>query len=276
MQNGKWSASSEGGKLAIPHTIRSVNDLPPDKKRALYTRLIPEEILERFHLKPTLTDEQGCDLLLLHCPPGDPFAEMELFHQIGFKDPILYGQMIDTINGLTHILLYMLNDPTSPRFNTDCLPDGTSTRFGTQCRNIKAEIAAMQFGLSPGQVRRGLRLLEPAIQAFERFVEALGQDIYFAEPLYYHNAIIFEQYGFAYAKGQALMKRIQDGFSAEGDLTALLDGTNPFRMAGAANSIRLRSWAIHDNLLGEPFMGVTMYKMVGSTANMDTCPGCAW
>jgi hypothetical protein len=69
--------------------------------------------------------------------------------------------------------------------------------------------------LSPGQVRRGLRLLAPAIETFEQFVASLGHDMYFVEPLYYHNAVIFERYGFTYQMGRRLMERIESGFSAK-------------------------------------------------------------
>lgn len=250
--------------------------MPEAEKREIYSRLIPDEIFQRFDLNPSLRTPQGHDLLSLNCPPQSPLAEMALYHQPGFPDPILYGQITDTITGHLHILLYLLNDPHSPRFEVDCMPDGTPTQFGTQVRNLAAEIAAMSYGLAPGQVRRGLRMLGPAIQAFERLVASLDQELYFVEPLYYHNAIIFERYGFAYLQGKKLMERIQAGFALQGDLIHRLDDSTPFRTPEAAHSIRLRSWALHDGLLGEPFTGVTMYKRVGSSANLDTCPGCAW
>jgi len=258
------------------HTIQSVNQLSPDEKRNIYARLIPDELIERFHLEHTLIDEDGHNLLILDCSSGSSNVEMKLFHQKGFPDPILYGHVTDTYNGQIHVLLYVLNDPDSPRFDVDRMPDGTSTQFGTHIRNIEAEQDAMKYGLSPGQVRQGLRLLGPAIRAFERFVASLGQEMYFNEPLYYHNAIIFEKYGFSYAKGKQLMKRIQEGFSPDGDLVSHLNGSTPFRRPEAAESIRLRSWAIHDNLLGEPFTNVTMYKQIGTFANIDTCPGVDW
>jgi len=257
-------------------TISSINRLPPAEKRRIYSLLIPPEIFDRFHLNPFLFDVEGNDLLRLNCPAGSSSAEMELRHRVDFADPILYGHITDTLNGQIHVLLYILNDPDSPRFDVDRLPDGTPTKFGILCRNIEAEIAAMEYGLAPGQVRRGLRLLGSAIQSFERFVQALGQDLYFAEPLYYHNAILFERYGFAYAKGRKLMERIQAGFAPGGDLLARLDGSTPFRRPEAAHSIRLRSWAIHDNILGEPFTDVTMYKKVGKSAGVSTCGDCKW
>jgi acetoin utilization protein AcuC len=201
---------------------------------------------------------------------------MSLFHEHHFPDPILYAHLTDTMNGQIHVLLYILNDPDSARFDVDKLPDGTPTRFGTLHRNLAAEQAALEAGLAPGQVRHGVRLLGDAIEAFESFVTSLGHDMYFVEPLYYHNAVIFERYGFAYQMGKRLMDSIQAGFQPGGDISALLDGSTPFRQPEAGNGIRRRSWAIHDGILGEPFTNVTMYKRVGKHAGITTTPGCDW
>jgi hypothetical protein len=114
------------------------------------------------------------------------------------------------------------------------------------------------------------------MDAFEGFVTSLGHEMYFVEPLYYHNAVIFERYGFAYQMGKRLMDSIQAGFQEGGDLYPQLDDLNPFRTSKAVNSIRLRSWAIHDGILGEPFTNVTMYKRVGKSAGINTTPGCKW
>lgn len=259
-----------------PSTISGINELPPEEKRSIYLRIIPPELLRQFSLPPSLLDAAGRDLVEINAPLGSPTAELKLFHQAGFEDPVLYGQITDTLLGQIHVLLYVLNDPASPRFAVDRLPDGSSTRFATTSRNLEAEAAALRFGLAPGQVRAGLRLLGAAIRTFERFVEGLGHEMYFAEPLHYHNAILFERYGFAYQKGRALMERISEGFLTGGDLLARLDGSTPFRQTQAASSIRLRSWAIHDGLLGEPFHDVTMYKTVGKPAELSTCPDCEW
>jgi hypothetical protein len=259
-----------------PNTIGGINRLSSFDKREIYTRLIPPILLQRFHLNPYLVDASGHDLLRLHCPSGSMVAEMELRHQYDFPDPIFYGEITDTINGQIHVLLYILNDPESPRFDVDRLPDGKTTGFGTIQRNYSAEVSAMRFGLAPGQIRSGLRILGTAIQAFERFVESLDHEMYFVEPLYYHNAIIFERYGFSYEKGRRLMERIQAGFLHGGDLSARLDGSTPFRSSTAAKSIRLRSWAIHDGLLGEPFTNVTMYKRIGKSAGLKTSDNCGW
>ena len=257
-----------------PSTIGSINKLPEDEKRKLYTRVIPSPLLERFHL-PDLDSQRIQNFLHFKFAPGSSDVELSLFHEERFPDPILYGHLTDTLNGQIHILLYILNDPDSPRFNVDRMTDGSTTKFGTLRRNLDAEAGALVAGLAPGQVRRGLRMLPAAMQAFEKFVTYLGHDIYFVEPLYYHNAIIFERYGFTYQEGRRFMERIQNGFSANGDLTNKLDNS-AFRQPDSGASIRLRSWAIHDGILGEPFTNVTMYKRIGKSAGVNTCPDVAW
>ena len=256
-----------------PSTIGGINKLPEPEKRAMYARYIPKELIERFHL-PDLA--QDSDRLQFRFAEGSSDVEMRLFHQPGFPDPVLYAHLADSLNGQIQVLLYILNDPEAPRFDVDRMPDGSPTRFGTRKRNIEAEQAALEYGLAPGQVRRGLRLLQPAMAAFEGFITGLGHDVYFIQPLYYHNAVIFERYGFAYQVGRRRMEAIHAGFQEGEALHRQLDGSSPFRSATAADSIRLRSWAIHDGLLDQPFTDVTMYKRIGRSAGVDTTPGCGW
>ena len=256
-----------------PSTIGGINKLPEPEKREIYARYIPQELVEKFSLG-NLADNR--DLLQFRFAEGSSDVEMRLYHQAGFPDPILYAHLADNINGQIHVLLYILNDPASPRFDVDKMPDGSPTQFGIRKRNIEAERAAMQAGLAPGQIRHGLRSLRQATEAFEGFITGLGHSLYFVEPLYYHNAVIFERHGYSYQMGRRLMNEIQAGFEEGGVFRAKLDDSHPFRTSGAANSIRLRSWAIHDGILGEPFTNVTMYKRVGVSANINTAPGCEW
>jgi acetoin utilization protein AcuC len=258
-----------------PSTIGGINRLPEPEKRAIYARYIPRELLERFHL-PDADSQRIQQFMKFKFAPGSSDVEMSLFHEQRFPDPILYAHLADTMNGQIHVLLYILNDPDSPRFDVDKMPDGTPTKFGTLQRNVEAETKALEAGLAPGQVRHGLRLLGQAIEAFEGFIRSLGHEMYFVEPLYYHNAVIFERYGFSYQMGKRLMESIHTGFQSGGDLSALLDGSSPFRQPDAGNGIRKRSWAIHDGILGEPFTNVTMYKRVGVAAGINTTPGCNW
>jgi hypothetical protein len=257
-----------------PSTIGGINRLPEEEKRKIYSRVIPRKLLDRFNL-PELDSVRLQSFLKFNFEPGSTDVEISLFHELRFPDPILYGHLTDTMNGQIHILLYILNDPDSPRFNVDRMPDGRKTRFGTLVRNIEAEEAALEAGLAPGQIRGGLRMLSNAIAAFEKFIDSLGHDMYFVEPLYYHNAVIFERYGLAYQMGRRRMESYHTAFSEGGELQPLLDGSS-FRKPEAKDSIRLRSWAIHDGILGQPFTDVTMYKHVGKPAGINTTPGCHW
>ena len=189
--------------------------------------------------------------------------------------PVLYGHLTDTLNGQIHVLLYIMNDPEAPRFDTDIMTDGSKTVFGINKRNLEAEKAALQAGLMPGQIRKGLNLLSHATESFEGFIESLGHKIYFVEPLHYHNAIIFENYGFAYQRGRRLMERLHAGFSENGEFLSALDGSD-FRPKNAGESICGRSWAIHDGILGEPFDRVTMYKKISNPAGINTAPNIPW
>lgn len=272
----RWSDILTNGTESFPSTIGGLNQLPPVVKRSIYTRLLPEPIFELFELSPELYDQQDRDLVHLECKPGTAIAEMAVYHKFGFQDPIVYGQITDTINGQIHIMLYVINDPESPRFDVDRMPDGSPTGFGVFQRNIPAEIAAMEYGLAPGQVRSGLRMMRSAAEAFEDFAILLNHDRYFAEPLYYHNAVLLERAGFAYLRGRKMMEALDAEFAQGGALREKLDGSTPFRPPHAADHIRLRSWALHDGIAAQPYTNVTMYKIIGKNAGVKTTADIDW
>ncbi len=259
-----------------PHSIATINDLPQDEKDGIYRKFIPSVLLEKFSIAETFLDSQGCSLLRLECDSGTSSVKLDLRHEINSPDPLLYAHLTDTMYDQIHVLLYVVNDPNSPRFDIDRMPDGTPTNFGVFKRNIPAEIEAFKAGLAPGQVRHGLRILRYSIASFEEFVHSLSHDLFFVEPLAYHNAIVFERYGFKYQQGRRLMEQIHRGFQPGGEFFEQLDGSSPFREPGMSDSIRCRSWAIHDGILGMPFHDVTMYKRVGEHAGIDTYPDGEW
>jgi hypothetical protein len=94
--------------------------------------------------------------------------------------------------------------------------------------------------------------------------------------LAYHNAIVFERYGFSYVRGLREMQRIHEGFLPDGVYYDRLDGRTPFRNLEAKDTIRGRSWAIHDGILGHPFTGFHMYKRIEHNADICTSPGVMW
>jgi hypothetical protein len=259
------------------HSIAGLNKLDSVEQLGYWRTLFPPALLNRYHVNSeTFTDNEGRPLLVWVGPAGANSVEVSLRHQHDAPDPLVYFHLTDTIAQQIHVLLVVLNDPDSPRFDVDRMPDGRKTHFGSVDRNLEAEVAAMNAGLAPGQVRRGLGNFRLAIGCFESFVQMLGHDIYFVEPLAYHNAVIFERYGFAYQQGRRWMQSLNTRFSAGGDLILRLDGSTLFRQPQFARTVRGRSWAIHDNILGEPYTGVIMYKRVGQEASESTFTGEAW
>jgi len=257
-------------------SIAALNRLSSEEHLAYAKSMIPPTLFERFAINPQdLTDSQGRSLFQWQGKDTSD-VEITLRHQFGAPDPLAYFHLTDTISGQIHVLLSVINDPQSPRFDVDHMPDGTPTKFGIFQRNVEAEKAAFAAGLAPGQVKRGMRILGESIIAFEKFITRIGHTMYFVEPLFYHNAVIFERYGFAYQQGRRWMQSLNTRFSEGGDVIPKLDGSTVFRAPRAAQSVRGRSWAIHDNVLGEPYTGVTMYKRVGQHAGISTFSGEGW
>lgn len=258
------------------HSIAAINRLPLDEKKAIYLRFVPAVLRELFDIGPDLIDSNGRPLSRLQAASGSADVILEVKHVFDAQDPTLYAHLTDTVNGQIHVLLYVINDPVSPRFDVDRMPDGTPTTFGTRLRNLQAEEAAFRAGLAPGQIHRGLRILRQSVEAFDVFVTSLEHEVYFVDPLFYHNAIIFEGYGFGYQRGLRLMKDVHRRFAHDGDLRSALDGSSMFRAPDASRSVRGRSWAIHDRILGAPFSGVTMYRRIEHPAAINTFPEWQW
>ncbi|MCP4537468.1 MAG: hypothetical protein GY832_10010 [Chloroflexi bacterium] len=255
-------------------SIGQINRLSTEQMLQVYRQLVPLEILHRFRIDPhTLADSEG--RVLYECQPGISSVEVSLRHTWDAQDPALYLQLADTPNNQIEVVLFIVNDPYSERFNTDRLPDGTLTYFGTLERNIEEEKRAMRAGLAPGQVRQGLSVTRRLMPILEQFVSGLHHDAFYIQPLAYHNAILFERLGFSYVLGLGRMEWIQKEFTPGGLLSKRLDGTH-FRFPEAAKSVRGRSWAIHDGLMGEPYSNVKMYKRVGIHAGIVTFPHAAW
>jgi hypothetical protein len=263
----------EGRRL---FSIRQINKLPRPQKEAVYRLLVPPEALLRFGIPLSMTDEEGRPLLSFQFEAGTGSVSVGLRDRWDARDPVIYLEMADTLNNQLEVLLFVVNDPDSPRFDVDRMPDGCPTEFGVACRNVEEEIKAMQAGLAPGQIRAGARLSRRLIPRFEQFVTRLGHERFHIQPLAYHNAILFERYGFAYVMGKGRMEWIHHEFALGGLLHERLDGSSPFRQPGAEKTVRGRSWAIHDGILEEPFTNVRMYKKVQVHAGVCTYPDAVW
>jgi hypothetical protein len=256
------------------YSLCQINSLPDPVKESVYRHLLPLDLLEAYSIDPeTLCDARGNRLVTFICPDGSCIVEIDIRPETGFPDPLLYLELTDTRLNQIGIMLFIVNDPAAERFETDRDWRGERTRFGTLSRNIPEEIRAMEAGLAPGQVRRGLRLSRTLMPMLEEFVSRLSHDYYLMEPLAYHNAVLFERLGFNYVQGLRRMQWIHLAFQPGGPLHSALDGSTPFRHPGAWRTVRGRSWAIHDGILGAPWHGINMYKQVGKHAGVDTFPG---
>ncbi|GAB4524341.1 MAG: hypothetical protein OHK0046_38970 [Anaerolineae bacterium] len=261
-----------------PNSIREINSLPEDQKLAIYRTLLPEWLFTRYGIeRKTLriaVDNQP--IVTFRYPEGSRAMEIIVKRRVTDLDPMLYLNMTDTFNGQLLVLLVVVNDPDAPRFNTDVDLNGNRTQFGTISRNIPAELAAMKAGLAPGQIRKGLRVFKESVPVFEDFIRKTGHDMFFIEPLAYHNAIVFERYGFSYLRGLQEMQFIDRAFRPGGELYERLTPDNPFRSPNAWKTVRKRAWAIHDGILGHPFTGFQMYKVLGKHAGVNTFGDSIW
>lgn len=262
--------------MALPGSIREINGLPESEKIDIYRTLLPEWLFTSYRVdRETLTID-GQAVVSFRCPNGSRALEIIVRQRPGDIDPMLYLNMADTFNNQLLVLLVVVNDPESTRFNIDIDAHGNPTHLGTVARNLAAEEQAMKAGLAPGQIRRGLRSFKQAVPLFEDFVHKMGHDMFLIEPLAYHNAIVFERYGFNYIRGYQEMVRIDREFHPGGELHEKLTPERIFRQPAAAQSVRGRSWAIHDGVLGHPFTGFQMYKRIGVDAGVNTFPDSIW
>jgi hypothetical protein len=260
-------------------SIQEINALPREVAEALYARLVPEELLDRFGIDPaSLCDKRGARLVRVTAPADQPWARVEVRSTPEDRDPALLVDVEMSPLSVPELAFVQITDPAGTRYAIDRDPDGRDTLFGTACRNIEEERRAMREGLAPGQVRRGLRLLSRVLDAMEGFCALIGKEIYLIEPLFYHSAILYERRGCGYLVGRDVMEAIHTGFRDGGPLLKALDASSDFRDPEAARTVRGRSWAIHDGIgdglwAGGGVGGVKMYKAAGRRAGINTFPG---
>jgi hypothetical protein len=257
-----------------PASIQEINALPSPVSEALYARLIPPELFERFHIDPrSLRGVDGSRPVRVTAPADKAWARVELWGSAEDRDPVLLVDVEMSPLSVPELAFVQLADPGRPRYAIDRDADGHDTLFGTACRNLEEERRAMKDGLAPGQVRPGLRLLSRVLEAMDAFCRLIGKEIYLVEPLFYHSAILYERRGCGYLLGRETMEQIHEGFAEGGALRAGLDGSTPFRQPGAELTVRGRSWALHDGLAGAAWGGIKMYRAAGRHAGVDTFPG---
>lgn len=258
----------------LPVSIHAINQFSQGAKKRLYRTLISPQLLTAYKINPiTWRGPDGKKHVVIVAPPEKGVVKIVIKHRADAQDPIAYLELVDnSFNGINVVLL-VLNDPDSERFDVDVSEAGEPTLFGTVHRNRAAEAAAKEAGLAPGQVRSGLRASRTAVQHLEAFLMMMGHSVYYGEPLTYAAAILFERRGFSYISGRRLMQQIDHEFRPGGVLHKALDGSTPFRQPEQADTVRGRAWAIQDGLLeeiGARWDGLRMAKRLGHKAGVNT------
>jgi hypothetical protein len=254
-------------------SLRQINLLPAEEREAIYRRLIPEGVLDTFGIDGrTLTDRAGRRLVTFLCPPDQELVRIEVRLNPEDLDYTYLLKLDLTFDGELELGFIIINDPRAERFHVDRDAEGRDLSLGTAGRNLPEEERAMRAGLAPGQVRRGLRLFGTALGLIERFSASLGRDRFVLEPKFYHVAIRCERHGLGYLIGREDMEEIHRGFTPGGALLRRLDGSTPFRWPGMERTATGRSWALHDQILGEPWKSPRMVKLVGKDLQISTCP----
>ena len=206
---------------------------------------------------------------------------VEMKRRIDDPDPAYSIQVSDAVD-FTQVNwdFLVVNDPDGERFDIDIDDQGRDTLWGRASRNLMAEERALRAGLAPGQTRKGLGVTREVVAGLEIFAKYLNIKTISLEALFYHNAIVYERCGFSYFEGFKRMQRIHDIFQTGGPLWKKLDASNCFRQPGFADTIRGRSWAIHDgviseiddDILDEGWTSPKMYLMVGKHRSVCTFP----
>ena len=277
-------ASAGGqGRIALasrnadPIFLRDVARWDLRQQRMLFQILIPIGLLVKHQIDPVrLTDAGGLPIAFARPGANQDGYRFELYHTGDASEPMGELELADTQFNQIEVVWVTLQDPLSVRYDVDVLPGGESTLRGTAGRNLVSEEAAMLAGLAPGQVRRGLGVFGLLVERIELMMLCLNQREYLAQPLFYHMAVLFEQHGFSYVQGQSLMDEIHEGFIPGGCLAQKLDGSTPFRRPEQRDTIRGRSWAIHDGVMADRWDRVRMVKRLGVGAHVCTAPDINW
>ncbi|HET6420292.1 MAG TPA: hypothetical protein VFG19_09060 [Geobacteraceae bacterium] len=271
IQGNEQLTDSSGAPL---HSLRDINSLDREEKEGIYGRILPPRLYDMFSIcRSSYRGTDGERKVHFTSPMGMGFLRIEVRLHPADRDNVLFLEIADTPYRQMELAFCVIKNTASYRYDVDVDLDGRYNYFATAGRNIPEEIRAFHAGLYPNQTHRGLRLFPDFFACFERFVDSLGMDMIFGEPLTYDNAIRYEKSGFDYLTGKQLMMEINEGFKPGGFLYERLDGSTPFRLRGMEKTVRGRSWAIHDGILDTPWDNILIYKIVGGNAGINTFPG---
>lgn len=172
-------------------SVYEINKMTEKERERLLSVLIPSRFLELFAIDPvSWANPAGTRCVRFICPEGMPFFQIDLRRDPADRDAAYFLDVSVSPNEQMEISFIIVNDPDGERFDIDVDDTGQDTYFGTARRNLREEIRAMEAGLAPAQVRRGLRAMGDLIACWDDFFGRTGHRFYFLEPLSYNSAIL--------------------------------------------------------------------------------------
>lgn len=268
---GNEQLTDSRGKAVF--SLKDINMLDMGEKALLYGRLIPARLYDVLGIgQGKGTDLTSTGKIEFIAPKGLGLLRIQAKMNPDERDTVFFLELADTHYRQMELSFCIINDVTTERFDVDRDEFGRDNCFASRGRNIPEELKAMEAGLFPNQTHRGLKMFKEVFSLLELFVDGLDMEMIVAEPLTYDNALRYEKYGFDYITGKRLMLDINEGFKPGGSLFARLDNSTPFRRPEMASSAFGRSWSIHDGIMDEAWDEVKIYKMIGSSAGIDTFP----
>lgn len=266
----RWTAAE------TPVSLLRLNAMEEAVKRRRYAEIFPLRCWE--HLAAVDASLAGgpasAMALRAHAPEDRPEAHLRAPANRWRGDFAVSLDLDEAGAGQLELSFIVINDLSAPRHDIDINTAGQVTLLGTAGRNVQEEERALRAGLGPCQVRRGLAMFAELLPRLEEFARGLGYVAIVLEPLTYHNAVMYESYGFSYITGHRRMAQIDREFQRGGRLWKLMDGRSAFRDPALAASARGRSWAIHDGILGDfdgdDRLDLKMVKVIGTASGVRT------
>ena len=150
--------------------IQRISRLNQLEKEGIYRILIPPSLYYRFGINPlSFCEKNGNRVVRFFCPQGDRTCLVEI-KLPGTENPIYSIQLTDS-GDMTQIEwdFLIVNDHDAPKFETHIDKEGRDTMFGWASRNIEEEKKAVEAGLFPGQIGKGLGLTGETVEVLEFF-----------------------------------------------------------------------------------------------------------
>ena len=263
-------------------SLQELNGLPAPLREGLYGRLIPPEVCARFGVDPaTGLNGAGHRLLRVFAPPEQSWARIELRASRDDRDPLV---LVDVEMGpfaVPELSFVQVTDPDAERFAIDRDEDGAGHALRHGDPQPRRGASRARGGTRPGPgaawtaaPRSGAGLdgrLLPA--AREGAVPGGAALLPLGAPLRAARLRLP-------ARPRADGRRSTGSSIRAAGCTGRSTASTAFRQPGFARTIRGRSWAIHDGILGAldgmAWGGVKMYRLVGRPASVSTFPAAAY